>query len=180
MSEITVANGWRNILAEAVEEASKLPPEWMFEISSADRVDGALKLSATHNSFDVPLDDHLPPERKLPHPWRTMMRIRETAREKSLATCECCGREGRLVGAGETARVRCVQHEYVVDAVEWSRELQAAQGRPVMFETEEAAMAHFLADMADGLEFIRQAQREGLLDVHEEDGEGDAGEGTRH
>ncbi|OHV83692.1 hypothetical protein [Rhizobium sp. LCM 4573] len=153
MSVIPVANGWKHILAEVVEEASKLPAEWCFEISMAERVDGALKLSATYVSGDVPLDDHLPPERKLPHPWRSLQRIRETAREKSLATCECCGRPGKLVDAGEHARVRCVRHEYVVDAVEWSRD-------PVgfMFESAEEAMAHFLADYGDGIDMMKELQ----------------------
>ena len=44
MSDITVANGWQHILQEAVEEASKLPEEWCFEIVSADRVDGPVRL----------------------------------------------------------------------------------------------------------------------------------------
>lgn len=153
MSEITVANGWQHILTEAVEEASKLPAEWLFEITAAERVDGALKLSASYNSFDVPLDDHLPPERKLPHPWRSEMRIREKARAKSLVTCECCGREGRLIDAGESARVRCVRHEYVVDVVEWS-------GNPVgfLFDSTEEAMAHFLADYGAGLDMMQELQ----------------------
>lgn len=153
MSNIPVANGWQHILAEAVEEASKLPVEWLFEITAAERVDGALKLSASYNSFDVPLDDHLPPERKLPHPWRSEMRIREKARAKSLVTCECCGRHGQLVDAGETARVRCVRHEYVVDVVEWS-------GNPVgyMFDSADEAMAHFLADYGAGLDMMQELQ----------------------
>ncbi|GEC34022.1 hypothetical protein N181_23170 [Sinorhizobium fredii USDA 205] len=151
MSEITVANGWKDILAETVEEASKLPAEWCFEITQAETIDGALKLSATYNSFDIPLDDYLPPHRKLPHPFRSEMRIRETAREKSLQTCECCGRPGNLIDAGESARVRCVQHGYVVDAVEWS-------GNPVgaMFETAEEEMAHFLKDYGNGLEMMQE------------------------
>lgn len=155
MSEITVANGWQHILAEAVEEASKLPAEWLFEITAAERVDGALKLSASYNSFDVPLDDHLPPERKLPHPWRSEMRIREKARARSLVTCECCGRQGQLVDAGETARVRCVRHEYVVDAMEWS-------GNPVgyMFDSTEEAMAHFLEDYGAGLDMMQELARQ--------------------
>jgi hypothetical protein len=159
MSIISVAHGWQNILAEAVEEASKLPEEWLFEIVSAERDDGALKLSATYNAFDVPLDDHLPPERKLPHPWRSLQRIRENAREKSLRTCECCGRPGKLVGAGETARVRCVQHGYVVDAGEWS-------GNPVgfLFESTEEAMSHFLADYGDGLDMMQELQAETAKD----------------
>ncbi|MGO7273892.1 hypothetical protein ACCT18_01140 [Rhizobium ruizarguesonis] len=153
MSEITVANGWRSILAEAVEEAGTLPEEWCFEIISAERVDGGLKLSATYNSFDVPLDDCLPADRKLPHPWRSMMKIRENARAKSLQTCECCGRPGQLVDAGEVAGVRCVQHGYVVDAVEWS-------GNPVgfMFGSAEEAMRHFLKDYGDGLDMMRALQ----------------------
>ncbi|MGO8024895.1 hypothetical protein [Rhizobium leguminosarum] len=153
MSNISVANGWRHILAEAVEEASKLPEEWLFEIVSAERVDGALKLSATYNSFDVPLDDHLPPTQKLPHPWRALQRIRDAARAKSLVTCECCSRPGKLVDAGESARVRCVQHGYVVDAGDWS-------GNPVgfLFDSAEEAMAHFLKDYGGGVEMMQELQ----------------------
>ena len=153
MSNISVANGWRNILAEAVEEASKLPPEWCFEFVKAERVDGALKLSAMYVSGDVPLDDHLPPERKLPHPWRSLQRIREAARARSLVTCECCGRPGQLVDAGENARVRCVQHEHVVDAVAWSRD-------PVgfMFDSADEAMSHFLADYGAGIDMMQELQ----------------------
>lgn len=157
MSNISVANGWQHILAGAVEEASKLPPQWCFEIEKAETVDGALNLSAIYNSFDMPLDDYLPPDRKLPHPWRAEMRIRETARSRSLATCECCGRPGKLVDAGNGARVRCVQHEYVVDAVEWS-------GNPVgfLFESTDEAMAHFLRDYGDGVQMMQElAQEEG-------------------
>ncbi|MDH2091506.1 hypothetical protein N5K21_22500 [Rhizobium pusense] len=155
MSVISVAHGWQRILAAAVEEAAALPEEWCFEITEAECVDGALKLSATYNAFDVPLDDHLPQDLKLPHPWRSMMRIRETARVKSLATCECCGREGKLIDAGESARVRCVRHEDVVDAVEWSV-------NPVgfMFDSAEAAMAHFLGDYGAGLEMMRDLARD--------------------
>ncbi|KQV79993.1 hypothetical protein ASC90_25665 [Rhizobium sp. Root1220] len=156
MSNMTVANGWKNILAEAVEDASKLPEEWLFEIVSAETVDGGLQISATYVSRDVPLDDYLPSERKLPHPYRSLQRIREDARAKSLVTCECCGRGGSLVDVGETARVRCVQHGYVVDAVEWC-------GNPVgfMFDSAEEAMAHFLKDYGDGLEMMQDLTREG-------------------
>ncbi|TAW73024.1 hypothetical protein ELI16_14300 [Rhizobium ruizarguesonis] len=153
MSNISVANGWKSILAEAVEEASKLPEEWLFEIVSAETVDGALKLSATYNSFDVPLDDYLPPERKLPHPWRSLQRIRETVRAKSLVTCECCGREGQLIDAGERARMRCAAHVDVVDAMAWVPPVG------VMFDTEEEAMAHFLGDYGDGLDMMQELQR---------------------
>lgn len=151
MSNITVANGWKHILAEALDEARKLPEEWCFELDKAERVDGALKLSTTYVSGDVPLDDHLPPERKLPHPYRSFLRIRETAREKSLVTCECCGRVGKLIDAGESARVRCVRHEHVVDAAEWS-------GNPVgfLFGSAEEAMAHFLDDYGDGLQMMQE------------------------
>lgn len=153
MSVISVAHGWQNILAEAIAEAAALPEEWLFEIVSAERIDGALKLSATYNAFDVPLDDHLPPERKLPHPWRSMMRIRENARAKSLVTCEYCGREGSPIGDGQEARVRCVRHEYVIDAVEWSAD-------PVgyMFDSADEAMAHFLQDYGDGLDMMQELQ----------------------
>lgn len=153
MSNISVAHGWQHILDAAVEEASKLPKEWLFEIVSAERIDGGLKLSATYNSFDVPIDDYLPPERKLPHPFRSEMRIREKARARSLVTCEFCGREGQLVGAGQDARVRCVQHEYVVDAGEGS-------ANPVgfMFESAEEAMAHFLRDYGGGIDMMQGLQ----------------------
>lgn len=151
MSKISVADGWQHILAEAVEEAQALPEEWCVEITAAETVDGALKISATYVSGDIPLDDHLPPDRKLPHPWRSMMRIRENARAKSLGTCECCGREGKLIDAGESARVRCERHEYVVDAMEWS-------GNPVgaLFDSAEEAMAHFLDDYGAGVDMMRE------------------------
>lgn len=153
MSNISVANGWRHILDAAVDEAKALPEEWCFEITSAETVHGVLKLSATYVSGDVPLDDHLPADRKLPHPYRSFLRIRENARAKSLATCECCGREGKLIDAGAAARVRCVRHEYVVDALEWSRD-------PVgfMFDSAEEAMAHFLADYGAGVEMMKDLQ----------------------
>lgn len=155
MSNISVANGWSHILAEALEQAAALPEEWLFEITAAERVDGALKLSASYNSFDVPLDDHLPPGRKLPHPWRSEMRIRETARARSLQTCECCGRMGNLIDAGETARVRCVRHEHVLEVAEWSANPVGA-----MFETTEEAMAHFLQDYGDGLDMMQELARD--------------------
>ncbi|MCQ1853892.1 hypothetical protein ELH02_14055 [Rhizobium ruizarguesonis] len=164
MSNISVANGWQHILAGAVEEASKLPEEWCFEISAAERIDGGLKLSATYNSFDVPLDDYLPPERKLPHPWRSLQRIRENAREKSLRTCECCGRPGKLVDAGQNARVRCVQHEYVDDAVKWS-------GNAVgfLFDSVEEAMSHFLRDYGGGIDMMQELQAETAKDSDDAD-----------
>lgn len=154
MSVISVAHGWQHILDAAVDEASKLPAEWLFEITAAERVDGGLKISATYISGDVPLDDHLPAEKKIPHPWRALQRIRETARAKSLQTCECCGREGQLVDAGKSARVRCVRHEYVVDAAEWS-------ANPVgfLFDSAEEALAHFADDYGDGLDMMQELAR---------------------
>lgn len=157
MSDISVAHGWHQILDEAVEEASRLPPEWCFEISSAETVDGALKISATYVSGDIPIDDHLPPERKLPHPWRSMMRIREAARAASLVTCECCGREGQLVGAGHDARVRCVRHEYVVDVEQWE---EKRASMTYAFEAEDEAMEYFLRDYGAGLELMQGLQRD--------------------
>lgn len=159
MSKISVANGWQHILAEAVEEACKLPEEWCFEITAAETVDGALKISATYVSGDVPLDDHLPAERKLPHPWRAFQRIRENARAKSLSTCECCGREGQIIDAGEGALVRCVRHEYVVDAAEWS-------GNPVgaLFDDADEAMAHFLDDYGKGIDMMQELARKDVDD----------------
>ncbi|MCS4092600.1 hypothetical protein [Rhizobium sp. BK176] len=155
MSNIPVANGWQHILTEALEQAAALPDEWCFEIVSAKTVDGALKLSATYVSGDVPLDDHLPPERKLPHPWRAMTQIRKRAREKSFQTCECCGRMGQMIAAGETARVRCAAHVDVVDAMSW------LPPEGVMFETSEEAMAHFLSDFGDGLDAMQEMARNG-------------------
>jgi len=55
MSEITVAPGWQHILDEAVEEASRLPPEWHLVIVDAPRVSGGMELwgsylrSASHS-----------------------------------------------------------------------------------------------------------------------------------
>jgi len=167
MSEITVANGWCQILAEAIDEASKLPEEWLFEIARAERVDGALKLSATYVSGDIPLDDHLPPDRKIPHPYRSFLRIRETAREKSLVTCECCGRPGRLIGAGEEARVRCPAHEDVLDAVTWGG--SASDG--YMFDTPEEALEHFLSDYGAGLDMMQQLQAAADEDTDSVEGE---------
>ncbi|WP_156397342.1 hypothetical protein [Rhizobium sp. Root1204] len=155
MTEIIVAIGWRHILDEAVAETSRLPPEWCFEIASAKTVDGVLKLSATYVSGDVPLDDHLPADRKLPHPFRAMMRIRESARQKSIQTCECCGRAGAMIGAGPDVTVRCAAHEDVVDAMGW----QPPEG--AMFESDEEAMAHFLSDFGDGLDAMQEMARNG-------------------
>lgn len=155
MTEIIVAIGWRHILDEAVDEASRLPEEWCFEVVKAERVDGALKLSATYVAGDVPLDDHLPPDRKLPHPWRAMMRIRETAREKSIQTCECCGRIGRMIGAGPDAGVRCAAHVDVVEEMSWMPPEEA------LFASEEEAMAHFLGDFGDGLDAMQELSWDG-------------------
>ncbi|MBV2183972.1 MAG: hypothetical protein KUL88_05470 [Rhizobium sp.] len=155
MSEITVAHGWQHILDEAVAEAAALPPEWCFDIVQAERVDGALKISATYVSGDVPLDDHLPPEKKIPHPFRAMMRIRESARAKSLVTCECCGRIGRMIGAGLDARVRCAAHVDVLDAMGWVPPTGA------LFESDAEAMAHFLGDYGDGLDAMHELARDG-------------------
>lgn len=147
MSNISVAYGWQHILAEAIAEAQALPQEWCFEITQSERVDGALKISATYISGDVPLDDHLPAEKKIPHPWRALQRIREAARARSLQTCECCGREGRLVGVAHDARVRCIRHEHVVEIAEW--EAKQASMR-TMFGTEEEAVEHFSAGLRQG------------------------------
>ncbi len=167
MSEITVANGWYQILAAAIDEAASLPPEWAFEIVRAKRVvDGSLQLDAQYNAFDVPFDE------SVPHPWRAWQRIKRKAQERSLVTCECCGRCGKPVGAVPEARVRCPAHVDVLDAVEWS-------GDPVgfMFESAEEAMAHFLDDYGDGIDFMREMQAaagEDSDDVEDEDPE------TRH
>lgn len=154
MSKISVAHGWQHILDAAVDEAKALPEEWLFEIVKADRVEGALKIWATYAGGDVPLDDYLPPERKLPHPYRSFLRIRETARAKSLVTCECCGREGKLIDAGKDARVRCVRHECVVDVAEWSENPVGA-----MFASADKALAHFLEDYGSGVDMMKELAR---------------------
>jgi hypothetical protein len=107
MPIISVAHGWQHILDEAVAEASKLPEEWLLEIVYARRVDGMLDLWATYAARDIPLDDYLPADKKIPHPYRSFIRIRDKARQKSLVTCECCGRMGKVIGAGDEARMRC-------------------------------------------------------------------------
>lgn len=155
MSVISVANGWQHILAEAAAEAAALPPEWCFEIVKAETVDGALKISATYVSGDIPLDDHLPSDKKIPHPWRSMVRIRENARAKSIQTCECCGRMGCMIGAGQDTRVRCAAHADVADAMTW------LPPEGVLFETDEEAMAHFLGDYGDGLDAMQELSRSG-------------------
>ena len=148
MSEITVANGWYQILAEAIDEAALLPEEWAFEIVQAKHaVDGSLQLDAKYNPFDMPWDE------SIPHPWRAWQRIKRRAQERSLMTCECCGRPGKSVGAVPEARVRCPAHVEVMDAVEWS-------GDPVgyLFDSAEEAMAHFLQDYGDGIDFMKEVQ----------------------
>lgn len=115
MSKITVSEGWRKIVDEAIAETATLPSDWLFEIVSTATVDGALKLSATYVSGDVPLDDHLPPQHKLRHPYRSFVEIRENAKTKSLVTCECCGHAGKLINVASEARVRCMRHVNVLN-----------------------------------------------------------------
>lgn len=149
MTEIIVASGWQHILDEAVADASRLPDEWCFEIANAKRAaDGSLRIDASYNPFDVPWDE------SVPHPWRAWQKIKRKAQERSLVTCECCGRMGKLVGADQEARVRCAAHADVVDAMTW----QPPEG--VMFETDEEATAHFLSDYGDGVDFIRELAQE--------------------
>jgi len=150
MPIISVAHGWQHILEEAVAEASKLPEEWLLEIVHARRVDGMLDLWATYAARDIPLDDYLPADKKIPHPYRSFIRIRDKARQKSLVTCECCSRMGQMIGAGDDARVRCAAHADVVDALGWQ------PPEDVLFETEQEAMAHFLGEYGDGLDAMQE------------------------
>ncbi|MHC2298980.1 hypothetical protein [Rhizobium mongolense] len=143
--------------------AAKLPEKWASEVVAAKRErDGSLRIDASYNAFDVPWDE------SIPHPFRAWMRIKQAAQTKSLVTCECCGRTGGFIGAGQEARVRCVQHGYVVDAVEWS-------GNPVgaMFDNSGEAMAHFLQDYGDGVDMMQE-----LTGAAEQDS--DDREETRH
>lgn len=71
--------------------------------------------------------------------------------------CGCCGRPGHVIGDGDEARIRCVRHENVVNAEEWKQRQDAI---PAMFETEEEALAHFLADYGDGLDFMQELTRD--------------------
>lgn len=83
MTDILIAAGWRRILVEAQGEVAKLSREWDIEIVSATRApDGSLRLGATYNAFDMPLDE------SLPHPWRAWHWIRQAARTRSLVTCD--------------------------------------------------------------------------------------------
>lgn len=133
MTEISVGNGWWPIVAEAIDEAAKLPPEWMFEIVSAKRApDGSLRIDASYNPFDMPWDE------SVPHPWRAWQKIKQAAQARSLVTCEICGRSGRLRGEGQAARVRCEEHVGAAD--------------------EDAALLHFLADFGDGLDMMQELQ----------------------
>lgn len=153
MPIISVAHGWQHILDEAVAEASKLPEEWLLEIVHARRVDGMLDLWATYAARDIPLDDYLPADKKIPHPYRSFIRIRDKARQKSLVTCECCGRMGKVIGAGDEARVRCAAHADVEDAMSW----EPPEG--ALFASDEEAMAHFLSDFGDGLDAMQELAR---------------------
>lgn len=71
--------------------------------------------------------------------------------------CGCCGRPGQVIGEGGEARVRCVQHEYVVDVEEWLRARDAMQ---VAFETEAEMMAYFQPDYGAGLEMMQELAQE--------------------
>ena len=76
---------------------------------------------------------------------------------KIVVACECCGRPGALVGAGSDARVRCVRHEYIVDAGDW---LRARSEMRLAFESEAELMAYFLRDYGAGLDLVRDLQRD--------------------
>ncbi|WP_162723324.1 hypothetical protein [Agrobacterium sp. lyk4-40-TYG-31] len=72
-----------------------------------------------------------------------------------VVACECCGRPGMPVGY--EARIRCVRHEYVVDAQEW---LRARSAMTYAFETEEELTAYLSQDYGAGLEMVRGLQRD--------------------
>lgn len=73
-----------------------------------------------------------------------------------VVACACCGRSGKLVGAGSDARVRCVLHAHVVDAGEWLR-VQSAM--TCAFESEEELMAYFGRDYGAGLDLMQDLER---------------------
>lgn len=133
MSEITVGNGWWFIVAEAIDEAAKLPEEWCFEVVSAKRApDGSLRIDASYNAFDVSWDE------TVPHPWRAWQKIKLAAQARSLVTCEICSRSGRLRGEGTEALVRCEEH--------------------VGVDEDPSGLEHFLSDFGDGLDFMQEMQ----------------------
>jgi len=98
--------------------------------------DGALRLEATYNAFDMPLDE------SVSHPWQAWMQIRQAAQARSLVTCEICGPAGRARGGGDSGLVRCDHHVDVVDDPD-DREV----------------LRHFLEDYGDGLDFMQEMQR---------------------
>lgn len=57
---------------------------------------------------------------------------------------------GKLVGAHPEARVRCAAHVDVVDAMSW------VPPEGVLFDSDAEAMAHFLSDYGDGIDFMQQ------------------------
>lgn len=136
-----VGNGWAAIVAAAIADAAMLPVDWAFEITSARRVNGGLMIDARYAQIDVPPAQMI--AKLAPHPARSLRRIQILAHERSLVTCEICGRPGRLRGGGEAALARCDEHIFVDDP---------------------SGITHFLADYRDGLDMMQflhgEAKRE--------------------
>ena len=70
--------------------------------------------------------------------------------------CACCGRPGEMIG-GDNAMARCPVHLDVVDAEAWKKERAAMRA---MFETEQEALAHVLADYGAAVDLVRELQRD--------------------
>lgn len=74
-----------------------------------------------------------------------------------VVVCECCGLPGKLVEAGSEARMRCVRHEYVIDAGHW---LRARAAMNHAFDSEEELMAYLRRDYGAGVDLVQELQRD--------------------
>ena len=135
--ESKVGSGWSVIVSDAIANATALPEEWNFEIVAAKRVNGGLMIDARYAQIDVPPAKMI--AELVPHPLRSLRKIQIQAHERSLKTCEICGRSGRLRGEGEAALVRCDNHIGVIE--------------------DPSGIEHFLADFGDGLDFMQELHR---------------------
>ncbi|MGE7368299.1 hypothetical protein ACQKKX_04410 [Neorhizobium sp. NPDC001467] len=80
--------------------------------------------------------------------------------------CECCGRPGGLIGAGDDVRAKCVLHADVIDAEDWRAKRESMS---VMFENEQEAIAHFLQDYGAGLDLMKELMSDGERDPEDPD-----------
>lgn len=83
----------------------------------------------------------------------SVITVKGDANVGNSVTCACCGLPGGAIGEGDERRIRCRRHEDVIDVGEWRARQDAI---PVMFKTEEEALAHFLADYGAGLDMMKE------------------------